>query len=403
MSTLPMEEKLTLFQGLLACSGRLMLSKYDGRLYRIDAETDVTRTVDALFSLSRQGVKLIEALLESREPLLFTGRVGLLWLLFPVPNGLELVRVYGLGPFLPAECSSLAMDTVLSNAGAPLPVRASASVLLRKLPILSLQQIQEYAAMMHYILWDEKLPTSALRLLTCGSIPPGSRRMAPLDDVRAFAAEQETLRRVQEGDLTLLEETDRVALGDLVLRAGATEASLPHMKNAVQARLALLSRAAIAGGISIETGLSLQARYAQNVEAADSAGTLLTLLVAMQEDFVNRVHAVKVLRLSPQIEAACDYVDHHLEESLSIDSLARLTGYTEYYFSRKFKKEMGMTPAEYIRNRRLEKAAVLLLTTSLDVGQIAERLFFCSQSYFGSMFRRQYGVTPGQYRRAGMP
>ena len=403
MATLSPEDKLTLFQGLLSCVGSLRLSRYDGRFYRIDAETEAARTADALLSLCRQGVKLGETLLEGREPLLFTGRVGLQWLLCPVSNGQELVRVYGLGPFLPAECSSFALDTALANAGASLPLRASASVLLRDLPILPFLQVREHAAMLHYVLWNEKLEKNRLRLLSGGTIPPGNRRTTPLDDIRAFSAEQDALRRVQEGDLSLLEETDRVALGDLVLRPGAMEDTLPHMKNAVQARLALLSRAAITGGVSIETGLSLHARYAQNVEAADSLGALLTLLVAMQEEFVRRVHEVKSLRLSPQIESVCEYISRHLEEPLGIDLLAHMTGYTEYYFSRKFKRESGMTPADYIRKRRLEKAAVLLLTTSMDVGQIAERLCFCSQSYFGNIFRRQYGTTPGQYRRAGMP
>jgi AraC-like DNA-binding protein len=329
--------------------------------------------------------------------------VGLQWLLCPVVKNGELVRVYGLGPFLPTACSSFALDTVLANAGATLPLRAGASVLLRELPLLSYLQVQSYAAMMHYVLWEEKLEPSQLRLLSGGTIPPGSRHIAPLDDAHAFEAEQETLRRVQEGDLSLLAETDRVALGDLVLRPGTVEDALPYMKNAVQARLALLSRAAIAGGLSIETGLSLQARYAQNVELADSAGALLTLLVAMQEEFVQRVHAVKALGLSAQIESACTYMDRHLQEPLSIRALAEMTGYAEYYFSRKFKREMGITPAEYMRRKRLERATVLLLTTSLEVGQIAESLCFCSQSYFSDIFRRQYGTTPGQYRRAGMP
>ena len=83
--------------------------------------------------------------------------------------------------------------------------------------------------------------------------------------------------------------------------------------------------------------------------------------------------------------------------------MSRQTGYTEYYFSRKFKRESGLTPAAYIRKKRLEKAAVLLLTTGQDVGQIAESLQFCSASYFTASFRRQYGLSPIQYRKRSMP
>ena len=84
-------------------------------------------------------------------------------------------------------------------------------------------------------------------------------------------------------------------------------------------------------------------------------------------------------------------------------TLAALNGYAEYYFSRKFKRETGMSPAEYIRKKRLQKAAVLLLTTGQDVKEIGASLQFCSHSFFSDCFRREYGVSPSQYRRNATP
>lgn len=79
--------------------------------------------------------------------------------------------------------------------------------------------------------------------------------------------------------------------------------------------------------------------------------------------------------------------------------LARQTGYTENYLSKKFKRETSLTPNEYIRRQRLEQAAFLLRTTQDDVQNISERLQFCSQSYFADHFRRYFGVTPTEYRK----
>ena len=106
-------------------------------------------------------------------------------------------------------------------------------------------------------------------------------------------------------------------------------------------------------------------------------------------------------KLSREIESACSYIERHIEEELSLASLAAYAGYAEYYFSKKFKREVGMTLAEYLRKKRLEKAAMLLQATDLDVQKIAMRLQFCSQSYFTDSFRKQFGVSPSQYRKEG--
>ena len=90
-----------------------------------------------------------------------------------------------------------------------------------------------------------------------------------------------------------------------------------------------------------------------------------------------------------------------MEDDLSIASLAAYAGYIEYYFSKKFKRELGLTPAEYIRKKRLAKAALLLRSTDLDAQQIASRLQFCSQSYFTDCFRKEFGVSPTKYRKEG--
>ncbi len=110
---------------------------------------------------------------------------------------------------------------------------------------------------------------------------------------------------------------------------------------------------------------------------------------------------MRTQKLSKEIEAACSYIERHLEEELSIASLAAYAGYMEYYFSKKIKRELEMTPAEYIRKKRLTKAALLLRSSDLDVQQIASRLQFCSQSYFTDCFRKEFGVSPTKYRKDG--
>lgn len=404
MLSISIDDRLALFQALLASARGPRLSCYDGRFTRMDGQDEAFKTEDALFSLCRRGVNLKTFLSEGPEPVLFTGRIGLVWILCPLLSGRKVERVYALGPCLSETCTSFGLDSALINAGASLALRAQASVLLRSMPVLPFDRVQAYAAMLHCLLsGGERLGPEALRLMNGGWLPSYVRRVSPQSDQHAYAAEQETLRRVQEGDLALCSELDLVALGETVLRTRPLGDQLRQMKDDVLARLALLSRAAMSGGLSPETGYTLWERYVQSVEAAQSGGELIGLVQIMQEDFTGRVHGVKTHRMSRQIESVCNYIEQHLQEPLDMATLAALNGYAEYYFSRKFKRETGMSPAEYIRKKRLQKAAVLLLTTGQDVKEIGASLQFCSHSFFSDCFRREYGVSPSQYRRNATP
>ena len=61
---------------------------------------------------------------------------------------------------------------------------------------------------------------------------------------------------------------------------------------------------------------------------------------------------------------------------------------------------MGMTPTNYIIERRLERAKELMQETDLPIADIALRSGFSSQSHFTTSFRRFVGVTPSSFRHA---
>ena len=396
------EEKIVLFREMISCCHMLILADYDPLLHRIGSSTDEETTANELFSLSRSGLPLESFLAADRTPVLFTNRVNMMWLCCPEGSEHELLRVHVLGPFFMDDYSSFAIDSGLSNAGASPTLRQSAAKLVRKLPILSWARVQEYALMLHYLITGEKIRQSALRFFGRGELSPVNGKEIPVTDTHGtYLAEQEMLRMVREGDLELVRHIDRMAVTGTMGQLAQAGDALRQMKNAVLVSVTLFSRAAIEGGLSPETAYKLCDRYFQNVEAAKSLSELTGVASTMNRDFVERVHAVRTQKLSREIEAACSYIERHLEEELSIASLASYAGYMEYYFSKKFKRELGLTPAEYIRKKRLEKAALLLRSSDLDAQQIATRLQFCSQSYFTDCFRKEYGISPTKYRKEG--
>ena len=396
------EEKIALFREMISCCHMLLLAEYDALLHRIGSCTEEEATANELFSLSWADLPLENFLAADRTPVLFTNRVNMMWLCCPEFAGEELLRFYVLGPFFLDDYSSFTIDSGLASAGASAALRQNAAKLVRKLPILSWARVQEYALMLHYLITGEKIRQSALRFFGRGELSPVNGKEIPVTDTHGtYLAEQEMLRMVREGDLELVRHIDRMAVTGTMGQLAQAGDALRQMKNAVLVSVTLFSRAAIEGGLSPETAYKLCDRYFQNVEAAKSLSELTGVASTMNRDFVERVHAVRTQKLSREIEAACSYIERHLEEELSISSLASYAGYMEYYFSKKFKRELGLTPAEYIRKKRLAKAALLLRSTDLDAQQIASRLQFCSQSYFTDCFRKEFGVSPTKYRKEG--
>jgi transcriptional regulator GlxA family with amidase domain len=82
-----------------------------------------------------------------------------------------------------------------------------------------------------------------------------------------------------------------------------------------------------------------------------------------------------------------------------VASMVRLSGLPERTFKRRFQKAVGMTPLEYVHAIRLEEAKKLLETTDLTLDKLAERVGYEDATFFSRLFRRSVGLTPAQYRR----
>lgn len=92
------------------------------------------------------------------------------------------------------------------------------------------------------------------------------------------------------------------------------------------------------------------------------------------------------------------YIDEHLEEDLSVSSIAAQFFITPNYFSKLFKKMMGEGCNEYIVRKRIEKARYLLETTSIKTGKIAMMVGYRDTNYFSLAFKKHTGKSPTKYR-----
>jgi transcriptional regulator GlxA family with amidase domain len=101
-------------------------------------------------------------------------------------------------------------------------------------------------------------------------------------------------------------------------------------------------------------------------------------------------------------QAAADYCREHLADGVSVRSLARLCGLSQWHFSRLFKAEHGLSPGAFLQVERVREAARLLQDTDLPLKVVAEQCGFSDANYLGKVFRQHTGVSPGAYRRSGV-
>lgn len=99
------------------------------------------------------------------------------------------------------------------------------------------------------------------------------------------------------------------------------------------------------------------------------------------------------------IQKVLYYINNHLEEDLNLDHIAKVAGYSKYHLSRIFSDTVGCTLHQYIKNKRLEKAAMQLMDTKLPITDIAFLSGYDSQQAFTLAFKQLYLESPNVYRR----
>lgn len=99
------------------------------------------------------------------------------------------------------------------------------------------------------------------------------------------------------------------------------------------------------------------------------------------------------------MDRAMDHINSHLDQPLTLAELARVAGFGRTYFSTLFSELNGLSPWEYIRIRRIERAKSLLAATDLSVLEVSERSGFSNLSNFNRAFLAGVGMTPREYRK----
>ena len=100
-----------------------------------------------------------------------------------------------------------------------------------------------------------------------------------------------------------------------------------------------------------------------------------------------------------RLARVCAFVEAHVFEPVSLGRLADVANLSFFHFGRMFKRSLGVSPAAYMLQRRIEASAALLAETTLSIEEVSRRAGFRTQAHFCTAFKRVKGIAPSRYRR----
>lgn len=125
----------------------------------------------------------------------------------------------------------------------------------------------------------------------------------------------------------------------------------------------------------------------------ETQGILLQLI----SKFMQQARA-KSEHKDARINKALQHIHEHICQPISVSRLADISCISEDHFIRIFKKELRLTPLQYINIKKIEKAQLLLLTTDMPISDVSFELSIENVSYFNRIFKLHTGTTPRGYR-----
>lgn len=133
---------------------------------------------------------------------------------------------------------------------------------------------------------------------------------------------------------------------------------------------------------------------------------LMIFLMRYIKHYTNKSNRIDVFNKSirlnscdENIQSAAGYILENFNKDITLTDTAEYVNMSSTYFSKKFKEVTGFGFKEYLLNLRIKKACELLLETKLSVTEIAYEAGFNDSNYFGDVFKKNKGISPMQYRK----
>lgn len=173
---------------------------------------------------------------------------------------------------------------------------------------------------------------------------------------------------------------------------------LRNLKNYCIIMNTLLRKAAENSGVHPLYIDRVSSDFANKIELVPEVDDIGDIMREMFKTYCRLVRKHTFTNLSPTVRKAILYIDSDPARELSLSVIAKQLNLSAAYLSAIFKKEMGKTITDFINERRISHAKLLLKTTALQIQTVAAHCGFLDVHYFSRVFKKIVRKTPKSYR-----
>lgn len=126
---------------------------------------------------------------------------------------------------------------------------------------------------------------------------------------------------------------------------------------------------------------------------------VLTLLAKIREYQLSKIQYDDSGKYADKFQIVLKYIENNYASDITLNDLAKIAGYSEYHFSRIFKKYSNTTFINFLNRRRIKASELLLLENGSSITDIAMQVGFSSLTTFNRVFKNINGCTPTEYKK----
>jgi AraC-like DNA-binding protein len=309
-------------------------------------------------------------------------------------------RVAVLGPVLYYRCTKKLARNILRMIEQNQERELELMRWFRSMPTCNIERFQQALSFLRMLLKSSVSDTPVfVPYLAPMALEKTLPQVFPIINTQGLELERRVLKAVESGDVGDMEailytlNTDAIDFGYLA------EDAIRSFKNTFIMSIALISRAAIKGGVDYDTAIWLSDDYLLQIESLNSYPEILNFIRQMFMDFTRRVAKLRQLPSdSPVVTRISRYIHTHMHEKVRLPDIAVQLGMNSSYLSRHFREKTGMTIKQYTTKMKIDEAKRLLEYTDLSLSGICAHVGFSDQHYLHTVFKKQTGTTPTVYR-----
>ena len=207
--------------------------------------------------------------------------------------------------------------------------------------------------------------------------------------------EQALLRAVRQSNKEEAERLLNELLGHILLSSAG---DFTQCKVQIYELLVMISRTAASAGVNPDQTLQASHRYLAEIGRLKDFDALCHWLNREMSNLMDSVFDFNKMRHANIVHQCVQYINSHYNEKITLESLSYQVYLSPTYLSRVFREETGDTVTEYITTVRIDHSKELLRHKTLSVADIAQMVGFEDQSYFSRIFKKNVGLSPLRYR-----